>query len=309
MINKKTFSIVALYAILIGSMMPNLAFALTPAEELEQARSVTGINPNAQLPVDVASPSTHIPGHVSVELQLLVDVSGSVDDTEFALQRDGIAAVFGSQAFKDKVKACGNAIATQLVYWSGEAEQSVAVDWTLIASDGDADAFAAAVTAAPRPFAGLTAPGSAIAFGTPLFTNAFTSDRQVMDVSGDGVENDGLDTSTARDAALAAGIDVINGIVIGGDPAVLAFYTTEVIGGTGSFVSTAADFTEFGAAIDDKIKREICEPVGGQFLEINASSLFVAGLAANAIWIVPAIAGIVGTGIYFIGSRKDTDEI
>lgn len=196
---------------------------------------------------------------VDVELQLLVDVSGSVNNTEFALQRDGYVNAFQSQTIKDAITggAIGK-IAVQLIYWSSSGEQQVAVDWTEIASDAESESFASAVSSAARPSFGLTAPGSAIAFGEPLFNNnGFDGTTQVMDVSGDGVENDGLDTATARDNALAAGVDRINGLAIGGSASVETFYQNEVVGGAGSFFVAANSFQDFGDAIQQKLQREI----------------------------------------------------
>lgn len=221
---------------------------------------------------------------VGLELQLLVDVSGSINTTEFDLQRTGYANAFGSAAVKAAI--AGNptgSIAAQLIYWSNGAQQSIAVPWTLIDSAAASDAFGAAILAAVRPFADLTAPGSAINFAAPLFaTNLFTAPRQVMDVSGDGVQNDGASTSAARDAALAGDTDAINGIVIGGDLGVLAFYTGSVIGGAGSFVMTAADFDAFGAAIQDKLEKEIIEaPFPATILLMGAGLLGMGALASR----------------------------
>jgi|SRR3990172_4094074 len=309
MIEKKTFPMFALLAILLGSFVPNTVFAMTASEEIGNGNSIA-VTSAAQLPVNVVGPTQ---GPVDLELQLLMDVSGSVNGTEFILQRTGYSDAFRDPDTLSRILGCGEgSIAVQLIYWSSSDEQAIAVDWTEINDATTADAFADAIDAAARPFAGATAPGSAINFGYPLiFSNAFTSPRQVIDVSGDGAENDGADTSTARDAALAAGVDVINGIVIdpAGEPGLVAFYTTEVIGGTGSFVDVADTFADFGQAIKDKLGREICEPVGGELLNINTASLFVAGLSANAIWIIPTIAGLAGTGIYFIRARKDSEEI
>jgi hypothetical protein len=208
---------------------------------------------------------------VDLELQLLVDVSGSIDNNEFALQRDGYVNAFRSQAIKDAIQAPtdvdGNArignIAAQLIYWSGANQQQVAVDWTLIDSDSDSEDFATAIDNATRPFSGQTAPGSAIAFGAPLFTNnGFDGTSLVMDVSGDGSQNQGADTGTARNDALngASGndaIDRINGIAIGGDTVVESFYQNSIVGGPDGFFVAAANFTDFQNAIEDKIEAEV----------------------------------------------------
>ena len=199
---------------------------------------------------------------VDVELQLLVDVSGSVDSTEFALQRDGYVNAFQSAAIKNAITDTTGGrlgkIAVQLIYWSGSSQQNIAVDWTLIDSDTASDTFATAVQGALRPFSGSTAPGSAIAFGDPLFdNNGFDGTSLVMDVSGDGTRNDGVDTSTARDAALAGGIDRINGLAIGGSTSVENFYQSEVVGGTNSFFVAANSFSDFQGAVATKIEAEI----------------------------------------------------
>lgn len=223
------------------------------------------------LPSDASAQTA--PTAVDVELQLLVDVSGSVDSNEFALQREGYVQAFQSQAIKDAITAPtdtnGNSregqIAAQLIYWSGSTQQNVAVNWTLIDSDTAADNFATAISNASRPFSGQTAPGSAIAFGDPLFdNNGFNGDSLVMDVSGDGTRNSGTDTSTERDNALAGGIDRINGLAIGGNQSVETFYQNEVVGGTDSFFVAANSFTDFQDAIDDKIVAEVSGRTPGE---------------------------------------------
>lgn len=201
---------------------------------------------------------------VDLELSFLVDVSGSVDNGEFTLQQQGYMNVFNDPNLFNNFISKGELgkIAVNLIYWSSHGEQQEAVGWTMIDSVAASQSFAAAINAAGRPFFGLTAPGSAINFATPrFFNNDFDGKRLVIDVSGDGAENDGIDTGTARDNALAAGIDAINGLVIGGDPFVLNFYNTEVKGGANSFVVQANDFNEFGTIIGNKIKREIYQDV------------------------------------------------
>ena len=217
----------------------------------------------------LSQPAAAVP--VGLELALLVDVSGSVDAGEFALQRDGYVQAFQSAAVQNAIMASqGGAIAATLIYWSGSAEQSQVVGWTLINSAITANAFAAAIQAAPRPFAGQTAPGSAIAFSDGLFgtetgglANGFESLRQVIDVSGDGVENQGVDTATARNAALAAGVDTINGLAILGDAGVQAFYQNEIVGGTNGFLVIANDFGDFASAIQAKLIKEVTVPEPG----------------------------------------------
>ncbi|MEQ8179090.1 MAG: DUF1194 domain-containing protein [Amphiplicatus sp.] len=196
-------------------------------------------------------------GTVDLELQLLVDVSGSISSSEFDLQRDGYAAAFQSAAVKNAIAngAIGS-IAVQLVYWSTSA--AVAVDWYEISDAASADAFAALVAAAPRSSSGSTGPGTAINFGVPLFdNNGFDSTRQVIDVSGDGTANTGANTAAARDAALAAGIDSINGITIGGGQSLQDWYLANIVGGVGGFLTVATGFDDFAQAILGKLVKEI----------------------------------------------------
>lgn len=200
------------------------------------------------------------PAHVlpvDLELSLLVDVSGSVSSNEYLLQRQGYVDAFRSPALQSVIRSTDGGIAANLVYWSGASSQRQAVGWTHITDTGDAESFADAIEGAPRPFGGSTAPGSAIAFAAPGFVdNGFESANQVIDVSGDGVENSGLNTSLARDNALANGIDAINGLVIGGSEQVFDFYRREIQGGNGSFTVRAEDFSDFAEAVQDKIVRE-----------------------------------------------------
>ncbi|MEO5939097.1 MAG: DUF1194 domain-containing protein [Sphingomonas sp.] len=194
---------------------------------------------------------------VDIELALLVDVSGSVDTTEFNLQRQGYVNAFNDAAIQ-AVFQSGKSAGITLIYWSGAGEQSQAVGWTLVNSAASSAAFAALIAATSRPFSGQTAIGSALNYITPsFFNNTFTSAKQIIDVSGDGATNDGADTLAARNAALAAGIDQINGLPILGEAGLLAFYQTNVQGGAGSFTTPADSFATFDAALKSKIGREL----------------------------------------------------
>ncbi len=196
--------------------------------------------------------------NVDLELALLVDVSGSVDTTQFNLQRQGYVDAFNSAAIQAAFQS-GRSAAITLIYWAGAAQQSQAVGWTLVNSAASSAAFANLIAATARPFGGgSTAIGSALNFVTPQFaTNSFTGVRNLIDVSGDGATNVGANTLAARNAALAAGVDQINGLPILGEAGLLAFYQNNVQGGAGSFTIPAASFADFGAAVQTKIGREI----------------------------------------------------
>ncbi|WP_286270305.1 DUF1194 domain-containing protein [Thalassotalea hakodatensis] len=199
---------------------------------------------------------------VDLELQLLADVSGSVDSGEYALQLQGYEQAFRSASVHAAIEAgTEGKIAVQYLEWSGSSSQSVQVDWTLIDTAADAIAFADQLALLSRAFSGSTGIGSAIAFGATLFgTNDFDAARQVMDVSGDGTNNDGVSVTTARDNALAGGIDTINGITIG-SAGVGTYYQNNVIGGFNAFHLHAATFADFQAGIERKLIREISATV------------------------------------------------
>ena len=201
----------------------------------------------------IALPAQAVP--VATELALLIDVSGSVSTSEFNLQRGGYVNAFRDPGIQSAIDS-GNSLAASLVYWSGATQQVQAVGWTLIDSAASANSFADAIDATTRPYSGNTNIDRALVFATPLFeSNGFEGTRKVIDISGDGTSNTTL-TANARDAALAAGIDQINGLPIGGT-SIENFYSTYVIGGAGSFIQAANTFADFDGAVRTKIGREI----------------------------------------------------
>jgi hypothetical protein len=211
---------------------------------------------------------------VDVALVLAADVSRSINDDEFVLQRRGYAAAIADARVIDVIRSgVHGAVAVAFVEWAGEAEQKTVVDWTVIRNADDARRFADALIAAPRSYVGRTAIGSAIDFSAGLVgEGGFAADRHVIDVSGDGTSNQGRPVTQARDAALAAGA-TINGLAIfnkraaaeGGylalhtnPPGGLAqYYRDNVIGGPGAFVLPIDDFTSFGKAMIQKLVAEI----------------------------------------------------
>src|SRR5271166_6221022 len=155
------------------------------------------------------------PTEVDAAVVLAADVSRSIDDGEFALERRGYAEAIQSQKLLNAISTGPHgAIALAYVEWAGESEQMIVVDWAVIRNAADAHAFATSLSGAPRSFVGRTAIGSAINFALALFSEVkFATDRRVIDVSGDGTSNQRSPVTAARDAAVGAGA-TINGLTI-----------------------------------------------------------------------------------------------
>ena len=198
---------------------------------------------------------------VDVELQLLIDVSGSVDQTEFALQRDGYVAAFQDAAVQAAILDTSNgkvgSIAVQVVFWDSSNNQNIVIDWVHLDSNTAIDDFATDFAALTDSTSGSTGIAAAISFGIPEFaSNDFMGTRLVQDVSGDGEENNGGNVMAARDAAAAAGITV-NGIAIGSE-VLFNYYRDNVVTADG-FVLRSEGFDTFDTGIRRKLLAEITD--------------------------------------------------
>ncbi|HEY0836530.1 MAG TPA: DUF1194 domain-containing protein [Azospirillum sp.] len=205
---------------------------------------------------------------VDLELVLAVDVSGSVDEEEAQLQRLGYVEAFQNAKVADAIRSGPyGRIAVTYIEWAGEHYQRTVVDWMVLDGAGAPRAFADTLAMAPIGRERWTAIGAAIEFCAPRFDgNGFEGTRKVIDISGDGPNNNGPPVEWARDAALARGI-TINGLPIvndrpnpwGGEaPRDLdAYYRNRVIGGPGAFIVVAQDFGAFALAILNKLLLEI----------------------------------------------------
>src|SRR5438067_5545276 len=155
---------------------------------------------------------------VDLLLVLAADVSRSIDDGEFDLQRKGYAAALTDPRVLSAIQGRANrTLGVCYVEWSGEEEQQVVVDWTEIRDEEDAASVAAAILAAPRSFMGRTSISAAIDFSIARFTAAkWQAARRIIDISGDGTNNSGRPVTDARDQAIASGV-TINGLAIVND--------------------------------------------------------------------------------------------
>ncbi len=150
-------------------------------------------------------------------------------------------------------------IGIMVIEWSGLQNQKVVVPWTIVSDDKSAHQVAGAVSAAPRLTAGKTSISGVINFGIfQLVNSPVSARRHVIDISGDGVNNSGVERpEAARDRAVAAGI-TINGLAILNEVDDLDIYFEKhVVGGAGNFVVVANDYKAYGDAIKRKLLQEI----------------------------------------------------
>ena len=197
---------------------------------------------------------------VDLALVLAVDCSSSVDEGDFRLQMDGIAAALRNPPLFDAIAAGRfKQVALTLLQWSSRKSQFVAIDWRVLASHNDLEAVAREAERARRNWQpGGTGLAAAIAFSIALLeTLPLLATRRVIDVSGDGEDNDGGNAGEARDEALARGI-TINGLpIINGTQGLEAYYSAQVIGGAGSFLMPTDNMFSFRDAMTRKLLREV----------------------------------------------------
>jgi hypothetical protein len=209
------------------------------------------------------------PGHAETEadlaLVLAVDVSFSMDPDEQKLQRDGFSEAFRSPLVQDAIAhGLNGRIAVIYMEWAGAADQKVVVPWTLIDTPASANAFAALLDREPTRRAARTSISGALDFAVKLLADKpVVVNRQVIDVSGDGPNNQGRPIQAARADALSKAI-TINGLPImlkaGGYfdiPDLDLYYRDCVIGGPGAFMVPARDRDQFRDAIKTKIIMEV----------------------------------------------------
>jgi uncharacterized protein DUF1194 len=223
------------------------------------------------LALTLSPPAVRAAQPVDLLLVLAADVSRSVTEPKFKLQREGAAAAITHPEVVQAITSGPNRrIAVCFVEWATAGQQNVVIDWTVIGDSGAARIFGDRLVELPRSFAGSTSISSAIDFAVAQIERApFTSERRVIDVSGDGNNNSGRSVTEARDDALAKGI-TINGLVIltplsesfrpehthppGG---LEKYFQDNVIGGFGAFTVVAETHESFGRALTKKLVAEI----------------------------------------------------
>jgi hypothetical protein len=205
---------------------------------------------------------------VDLELVLLADASGSIDEGEIRFQRDNYAQALAHPEILTAIRVGGylGRIAVSFVEWGDVLHQDVVVPWTVIDGPQSAEAFGEALRAAPRRAFGGNAIGQALSFATShIERNALDGERKVIDLSADSAANfSGMSIAEGRAEALAAGI-TINGLAIAcrhcsGRPIAYDLegrFEREIIGGPGSFVLSAESRDNFAEAVRRKLLLEI----------------------------------------------------
>ena len=232
---------------------------------------------------------------VDVELILAVDVSYSMDMDELAIQREGYAQAIVSKEFLQALRSLPNGkIAITYFEWAASSDQKIIIPWRLIDGPETADAVAEEILKTPIRRASRTSISGAIYFAMPLFDeDPYRGFRRVIDISGDGPNNNGLPVVGARDEALAKGI-VINGLpIMVKEPSYSTmdidnldwYYEDCVIGGPGSFVVSIKDREKFKEAIRAKLLLEVAgRTPERRIVPVDAKEPRVSCLIGEKIW-------------------------
>ncbi len=217
---------------------------------------------------------------VDLELLLLVDVSRSMSPAELELQRRGYAEALRSDSVAAALgRALTGRIALAYVEWAGEFRHTVVQDWTLIEGRADLNAFAAELERRKTVTQSRTSISSALRHGAFLIgSNGFNGLRRVIDISGDGPNNQGGLVTEARDEVVGAGI-VINGLPLMTHDAGGAawriddldlYYAECVIGGPGAFVVPVREWPDFADAVTRKLVLEIAGAEPERLIRVQA---------------------------------------
>lgn len=200
-------------------------------------------------------------------LALAVDVSRSIDSQDYVIQTEGLALALQDKDVRAAIFGPEGEVALAIYYWSGRGYQDLVQPWVILDDPAALDAAIWEVRRTPRPAAPLaTAMGDALSYGLDLMDDAPPCQRRVIDVAGDGRNNDGISVARTYEREDFTGITV-NGLAVGEHEAdIVDYYQTEVIRGPGAFVELAPRQTDYPDAIRRKLLRELQGPMIGLFL-------------------------------------------
>lgn len=197
-------------------------------------------------------------------LALAVDVSRSIDAQDYVIQTDGLAGALENKEVRTAIFGPEGKVALAIYYWSGKGYQDLVQPWVILDSPEALDAAIWAVRRTPRPEAPLaTALGDALSYGLDLMYDAPDCERRVIDVAGDGQNNEGISVARTYEREDFTGITV-NGLAVGEHEAdIVDYYANEVIRGPGAFVELAPRQTDYPDVILRKLLRELEGPMIG----------------------------------------------
>jgi hypothetical protein len=207
-------------------------------------------------------------------LALAVDVSRSIDAQDYVIQTDGLADALTDKDVRAAIFGPEGQVALAIYYWSGRGYQDLVQPWVILDSPEALDAAIWEVRRTPRPAAPLaTALGDALSFGLDLMSDAPDCDRRVIDVAGDGQNNEGISVARTYEREDFTGITV-NGLSVGEHEAsIVQYYLDELIRGPGAFVEVAPRQSDYPAAIRRKLLRELAGPMIGALPLIHPANL------------------------------------
>ena len=204
-----------------------------------------------------------------IALVLAHDVSHSVSRDEYDLQTQGHAEAFRDPEIHRLIRDIGGA-SVLLMHWSGTPHQEVVIGWRRLRTSSEINAFADDLAAARPSKEGFgTALGEMLRFAAALWTEETAHcGRKVLDVSGDGENNDGRPLEPSRGRLLSAGV-TINGLAIRRynvplNDLIHDYYRENLIGGPGAFSVEARGFKDYARAFKDKLRKELRTPAVAQ---------------------------------------------
>jgi hypothetical protein len=219
----------------------------------------------AAMPLQAAPAGTT---EVDLKLVIATDVSRSINNEEALLQREGTAEAFlNPEVVKAIQSGALGRIAVTMIDFSSPEYDKIVLDWTIVKDKASATALAERIRNTPRTPGRRTSVSSALELGALLLEGSdkdIIATRKVIDVSGDGPNNDGNPMQEAHDKTVAAGI-IVNGLPVmdenanGYYPGLDKYYAGCVVGGKGAFVVVVKDFNDFGAAMRHKLILEISQ--------------------------------------------------
>jgi hypothetical protein len=176
----------------------------------------------------------------------------------------GLAAALDAPDIRHAILTGEGDVALAVYEWSGRFQEKLHLDWTYLRSHADITRAVAGLAGMERSTSDYpTALGSALGYGAQLMTRAPDCARRVIDVSGDGINNQGFAPALAYKHFPFQGITVNGLVVLGHDATVLRHYRDEVLRGPGAFLELAQGFEDFERAMGRKLFREISDIVLG----------------------------------------------